>query len=203
MKLRVSGLGADWLGRPGSRSCAGRPRRAECSVDMTGSHPSAHGSYLGPEDGLSLDFGFSSLRVLLRAEDTGGAFGLTEQPLEPGALAGPLHTHANEIGFFYVLEGQIGVQVGEQVIEAGPRSTVSVPAGLRHTFWNPATVPARVLEFFAPGGFERWFEELAGLIADGNADIDTIAESARPFGTEMAFESLPDLLERHSLHFPS
>ena len=60
-----------------------------------------------------------------------------------------------------------------------------------------------MLEFFAPGGFERWFEELAGLIADGNADIDTIAESGRPFGTEMDFESLPDLLERHSLHFPS
>jgi mannose-6-phosphate isomerase-like protein (cupin superfamily) len=170
---------------------------------MSGNHHPAQGIHLGPDDGLSLDFGLSSLRVLLRAEDTGGAFGLTEQPLEPRALAGPLHVHANEIGFFYVLDGQIGVQVGERVVEAGPRSTVSVPAGLRHTFWNRGTVPARVLEFFAPGGFERWFEELAGLIADGNADIDVIAESARRFGTEMDFESLPELMDRHGLCFPA
>src|SRR5204863_8541116 len=82
------------------------------------------GLVLGPGDGTSLDFGFSSLRVLLRSEDTDGAFGLTEQPLEPGTLAGPLHVHANEIGFFYVLEGRIGVQVGDGVITATPGSVV-------------------------------------------------------------------------------
>jgi mannose-6-phosphate isomerase-like protein (cupin superfamily) len=160
-------------------------------------------SIIGPDDGASLDFGYSSLRILLRAEDTGGAFGLTEQPLEPRTLAGPLHVHANEIGFFYVLEGRIGVQVGEEVIEAEPRSTVSVPAGLRHTFWNPGTVPARVLEFFAPGGFERWFEDLAGLIDSDAPDINAVVESARRFGTEIDFESLPELMERHGLDFPS
>jgi mannose-6-phosphate isomerase-like protein (cupin superfamily) len=169
---------------------------------MSGDHRPTHRIVLGPEDGQSLDFGFSSLRVVLRSEDTGGAFGLTEQPLEAGALAGPLHIHANEIGFFYVLEGQIGVQVGEEVIEAGYRSTVSVPAGVWHTFWNPGKVPARVLEFFAPGGFERWFDELARLMAGDTPDIDGIVASARGFGTEMDFDSLPELMERHGLHFP-
>ena len=67
---------------------------------MSGQHGNTDGLVLGPGEGTSLDFGFSSLRILLRSEDTGGAFGLTEQPLEPGTLAGPLHVHANEIGFF-------------------------------------------------------------------------------------------------------
>ena len=160
------------------------------------------GIVLGPDDGDSLDFGFSSLRILLRAEDTGGAFGLTEQALQAGTLAGPLHVHANEIGFFYVLEGQIGVQVGERVVTAGTGSTVSVPAAVRHTFWNPGDILARVLEFFAPGGFERWFEELAGFMSGDVPDLDAIVESARRFGTEMDFESLPQLMERHGLHFP-
>jgi mannose-6-phosphate isomerase-like protein (cupin superfamily) len=161
------------------------------------------GIVLGPDDGASLDFGFSSLRILLRSEDTAGAFALTEQPLDPRALAGPLHVHAKETGFFYVLEGTIAVQVGADVVSAGPRTTVSVPRGVRHTFWNPGDAPARVLEFFTPGGFERWFEELAAVLADDTPDIGAIVESARRFGTEMDFDSLPDLMERHGLDFPS
>jgi DNA-binding FrmR family transcriptional regulator/mannose-6-phosphate isomerase-like protein (cupin superfamily) len=152
-------------------------------------------SILRPDDGQTLDFGFSSLRIVLRSEDTGGAFGLMEQPLEPGALAGPLHLHANEISFFYVLDGEICVQVGDDVVRAGPRSTVPVPAGLRHTFWNPGTVLARALEFFAPGGFERWFAELAGFMAGGTPDLEGIVQSARHFGTDMDFDSLPLLIE--------
>jgi hypothetical protein len=72
-----------------------------------------------------------------------------------------------------------------------------------HTFWNPGDAPARVLEFFTPGGFERWFEELAAVLADDTPDIGAIVESARRFGTEMDFDSLPDLMERHGLDFPS
>jgi len=159
--------------------------------------------FLGPGDGTSLDFGFSSLRILLRADDTGGAFGLTEQPLEAGALAGPLHVHAREAGFFYVLEGQIGVQVGDDVVLAERGSVVSVPRGVRHTFWNPGDVPARVLEFFAPAGFEHWFEELAGFMSADAPDIEAIVESAGRFGTDIDFESLPQLIERHGLHFPT
>jgi mannose-6-phosphate isomerase-like protein (cupin superfamily) len=157
---------------------------------------------LGPDDGTTLDFGFSSLRILLRAEDTGGAFALTEQPLEPGALAGPLHAHAHEVGFFYVVEGTIGVQLADEIVTATPASVVGVPAGTRHTFWNAGTVPLRVLEFFAPGGFERWFEDLARLIAGNSPDIDGIVASAHALGTEIDFDSVPELMARHGLHFP-
>ena len=169
---------------------------------MSGQHGNTDGLVLGPGDGTSLDFGFSSLRILLRSEDTGGAFGLTEQPLEPGTLAGPLHVHANEIGFFYVLEGMIGVQVGDGVITAAPGSVVGVPRGVRHTFWNPGDVGARVLELFAPGGFERWFEDLARLISGDTPDLDGIVASAQKLGTEIDFDTVPELMERHSLHFP-
>jgi hypothetical protein len=64
-----------------------------------------------------------------------------------------------------------------------------------------ARIPPRVLEFFAPGGFERWFEELAALMGGDAPDVDAIVASARRFGTEMDFESLPLLMERHGLTF--
>jgi mannose-6-phosphate isomerase-like protein (cupin superfamily) len=169
---------------------------------MSGRHDRAGDIVLGPDGGTSLDFGFSALRILLRSEDTGGAFALTEQPLEPRALAGPLHVHANEVGFFYVLDGTVGVQVANDVVTVTPASVVGVPRGVRHTFWNAGDVPARVLEFFAPGGFERWFDDLARLIAGDPPDIDAIVASAKSLGTEIDFDSLPELMQRHGLQFP-
>jgi uncharacterized cupin superfamily protein len=80
----------------------------------------ADANVVQPHEGLSLDLGYTRLRVLLSGEETAGAFALTEQPLEAGALAGPLHTHANEDGFIYVLEGRIGAQVGDGTVEVEP-----------------------------------------------------------------------------------
>jgi hypothetical protein len=56
-------------------------------------------SVVHSHEGLTMGLGYTRLRLLLSGEDTNGAFALTEQPLEGGALAGPLHTHANEDGF--------------------------------------------------------------------------------------------------------
>ena len=56
--------------------------------------------------------------------------------------------------------------------------------------------------FFAPGGFERWFEDLARLISGDTPDLDGIVASAQELGTEIDFDSVPALIERHSLHFP-
>ena len=63
----------------------------------------ADANVVEPDAGLAMDLGYTRLRVVLSGEDTDGAFALTEQPLEAGALAGPLHTHANEDGFIYGL----------------------------------------------------------------------------------------------------
>ena len=126
-----------------------------------------------------LDVGYTRLRLLLSAEDTNGAFALTEQPLEARALAGPLHTHANEDGFIYVVSGRLGAQVDEQTVEVGPGGVVLVPRGAKHTFWNPTAAEALALEFFAPAGLERWFAELAELVTGATPDIDAIVASAR------------------------
>ena len=157
---------------------------------------------LHPHEGALLDVGYTRLRLLLSADDTNGAFALTEQPLEARALAGPLHTHANEDGFIYVLSGRLGAQVGEMTIEVEPAGLVLIPRGTKHTVWNPTAKEAVALEFFAPAGLERWFGELAELVTESVPDVDAIIASARRHGTELDLESLPDLLEQHGLHLP-
>jgi mannose-6-phosphate isomerase-like protein (cupin superfamily) len=157
---------------------------------------------LQPHEGPVLDVGYTRLRLLLSADDTNGAFALTEQPLEAGALAGPLHTHANEDGFIFVVSGRLGAQVAELTVDVGPGGVVLIPRGAKHTFWNPTAAEAVALEFFAPAGLEGWFTELAELVTDAAPDIDAIVASAHRHGTELDLDSLPDLLSKHGLHLP-
>jgi quercetin dioxygenase-like cupin family protein len=157
---------------------------------------------LQPHEGPVLDVGYTRLRLLLSAEDTNGAFPLTEQPLEARALAGPLHTHANEDGFIYVLSGRLGAQVDDTTVEVATGGVVLIPRGVKHTFWNPTANEAVALEFFAPAGFERWFSDLAELITQAAPNIDAIITSARRHGTELYLDSLPHLLSAHGLRLP-
>ena len=60
----------------------------------------------------------------LYREENDGAFAIGEHSLEPGILAAPPHTHSNEDEISFVLEGEIGVMIGEEVIRAPAGSYV-------------------------------------------------------------------------------
>jgi len=65
----------------------------------------------------------SSLRSGSQLDEPGGAFSLVEHPLPPRALGAPLHTHGNEDEYSYVVEGRFGLQLGAEVLEAGPATS--------------------------------------------------------------------------------
>ncbi|MFS0727668.1 cupin domain-containing protein [Paenibacillus sp. 1P07SE] len=57
----------------------------------------------------------------------------------------PLHKHHQDDEAWYVLEGSLGFQIGDEVIEAGAGQAVIVPRGMPHTYWNPKPIQARYL----------------------------------------------------------
>jgi quercetin dioxygenase-like cupin family protein len=148
------------------------------------------------------DLGFAEIRIVLSGKDTGGTFAMSQQALQPRALAGPLHRHANEAGFIYVVAGIVGAQVDDAVVRAEPGATVIVPLGASHTFWNETDTRSEVLEIFTPAGLEGWFRELAEIVSSEAFDLDAIVESGRRFGTELDFDSIQPLLDSHNLQFP-
>ncbi|CAA9425840.1 MAG: hypothetical protein AVDCRST_MAG78-1361 [uncultured Rubrobacteraceae bacterium] len=91
-------------------------------------------------------------------------FALVEHPIEPRVLAAPMHTHQHEDEYTYVLEGEVGVQVGDEVRVAQPGDLVFKPRHVPHAFWNAGNAPARALEITSPAGFERYFAEIASLL---------------------------------------
>jgi mannose-6-phosphate isomerase-like protein (cupin superfamily) len=66
-------------------------------------------------------------------------------PSGPPRLIAPLHLHHHDDETWYVLEGKLCVQVGEQVVEAEPGAAVFVHRGTPHTYWNPDSHPVRYL----------------------------------------------------------
>jgi len=122
------------------------------------------GLVIVPEPGARLPGRFE-VSVRVRSEHTGGVLAVIDETLVPKAFVTP-HLHHNDV-WVYVLSGEIGVLVGEEVASAGPGQWALKPRDVLHAMWNAGTVPARVVEVLTPGGSERWFEELAGL-ADGD-----------------------------------
>ena len=66
---------------------------------------------IGPGDGESVQFGGLGVRFMA----TGEGFSLVEHPIAPRTLAAPMHVHEHEDEYSYVLEGEIGVQIGDAV----------------------------------------------------------------------------------------
>lgn len=131
------------------------------------------------------------------------AFSVLEHPLEPGALAAPPHTHASADEYSFVIEGEIGVLMGEETFLAPAGSYVQKVRGVPHTFWNPGPEPARVLEIISPAGFERYFEELAAILSSTPPgeppDFAKIAVMASRYDTTFHMERLPEIMEKHGV----
>jgi quercetin dioxygenase-like cupin family protein len=154
---------------------------------------------LGPAEGEVVHLLALGVRFMIEGESTGGRFSLVEHPLPPRALGAPVHTHRNEDEYSYVLEGRVGVHLGEELLEAGPGELLFKPRGLAHAFWNAADEPARLLELISPAGFEGYFRELAPLLAAADRDEAAIGDVVARYELDIDFGSVPVLAERHGL----
>ena len=152
-------------------------------------------------DGGVLDFGSFAVRFMASAEQTGGGFSLIEHPIPPHSLVAPLHRHSREDEYSFVLAGRMGAVLGEDVVYARAGQLVVKPRNQWHTFWNPDNVPCRVLEIISPGGFERFFEEMARALARG-AGPQQLARAGAGYGLELDVDSVERLCVEHRLSFP-
>ena len=151
-------------------------------------------SILGPGDGESVEFGGLGVRFMA----TGEGFSLVEHPIAPRTLAAPMHVHQHEDEYSYVLEGELGVQVGDEVAYAKAGELVFKPRRIWHAFWNRTDEPARVLEIISPAGFERYFAELKSLL-EPQPDFAAVAALQAQYGLEMDMASAATIAEREGL----
>lgn len=157
---------------------------------------------LDPRQGMKGFLGSIGVRFMVEGAESGGGFSLVEHAMSPRALAAPLHRHANEDEYSFVLEGQVGALLGEHAVTADPGTLIFKPRNQWHTFWNAGDGPAKILEIIAPAGFEQFFRkvlELGGIMV---ADPQRLGALCADYGLEMDLSSVPSLVDRFGLSFP-
>ena len=146
---------------------------------------------LTPEVQQAVWFLGALVRVRASGDATAGSLDVLEHQGERG-YASPLHRHLAEEETFFVLDGELRVEVGGEAHAAGPGAVAFLPRQLPHAF--VVTSPqARFLTLHTPGGFDR-FTLAAGTPAAGTTtmppeevqpDPAALAAMARSYGIEI------------------
>lgn len=125
----------------------------------------AEGIIIRPGSAQVISLRGTEIRVLSTAADCTGASSFEFRAL-PGFDTGS-HIHSRIEELFYVLDGQMELRAGDRIADGGPGTFACIPAGVPHAFANRGNSPARMLLVCAPSGHERYFEELAAILARG------------------------------------
>ncbi len=97
--------------------------------------------------------------ILVDGEQSGGRYSLMEQWMRKGA-GPPLHVHGFNDEHFYVLDGQMEMQVGETRMTAGAGQSVWIPRRTPHGFKVTSEI-CHALNSYTPAGFEQAVKGLA------------------------------------------
>jgi mannose-6-phosphate isomerase-like protein (cupin superfamily) len=155
---------------------------------------SSHGLVVLPHDGHQVWVGDELMRFVVTGRETGGAYTLTESVVPPGG-GSPIHIHYREDEAFWVLEGDLEVVVGGQVVNVPAGGFVHLPRDVPHRFSNAGTIPVRFLTLLLPAGLEGFFETVGVPHVDGHtppledeAHIASIQATAPEYGVELLLD---------------
>jgi quercetin dioxygenase-like cupin family protein len=103
-------------------------------------------------------------KALLRCEQSGGVVSMVESSMPAGSPGPRLHTHEFDEAF-YVLDGELTIQIGDELITESAGGFAFAQRGTPHTVANLSQEPVHFLLLCTPAGFEREFGRRAAVEA--------------------------------------
>ena len=146
--------------------------------------------HLGPGEGDAFSAVGDVYRNLASSRQTGGVYTLHEIRVSPNN-GPPPHIHSREDESFFVLEGEVEFQVGDEKITARPGTFIQGPRGIAHSFRNNTQLPVRMLVFITPA--ENFVNEFARSVASFDSpaipaskdEIDKLLAVAPKYGIQI------------------
>src|SRR3984893_13614855 len=125
-------------------------------------------------------------RFLATGDDTNGKYAIWEAIVPPGG-GPPPHVHSREEEGFYILDGEITMQIGDQRQVATAGTFANMPVGTPHSFKNESNRSAKMLISVAPAGLEQMFFEFGVPLAEGatTEEIEKLLAVAPRYGIEI------------------
>jgi len=136
---------------------------------------------VAPGEGRFIAVGSAGTGVTVKvsAAETGGLCTVWEGRVPPGTVGAGPHSHHARDEFFYVLEGEVVMRIGNESYTARAGTFAFVPRDTVHGFHNASGERATLLVVHHPGGFEQFLEEMQKLAARHGSREDRIALAAR------------------------
>lgn len=159
-----------------------------------------HGRLAIPaKEGKLVSMGGIGVKFKISGDETNRAFSIVEHPVQPRTLVPP-HLHHDTDEYSYVVEGQFGARIGDEILLAGPGEYILKPRGIPHTFWNPTDKVARLVEIISPAGFEKFFAEAGDLFLKGPPELEQVKALAARYDTSIGWDEwVPELTKKYKL----
>ncbi len=95
----------------------------------------------------------------------------------------PLHVHREQDDTFFILDGVLAIQVGDDVFDLGPGDFATVPPGVPHTFGNVRKdqPPVKVCNLMTPGGLDAQFRDIS-MMGEAAHDPTKVAQLREKHG---------------------
>jgi quercetin dioxygenase-like cupin family protein len=117
------------------------------------------------------------------SKETQGESVLVETIVRPHGFVAAAHVHRLQTERFEVLEGTLGLKIGDEEIVARPGDVAVVAPGTAHRFWNAGESEARFLCEVRPAfQFESLIETMFTLAAEGQTNRKEMPNPLRPGG---------------------
>jgi uncharacterized cupin superfamily protein len=121
----------------------------------------------------------SGVTVKASAAETGGLCTVWEGQVPPGTVGAGPHYHRERDEFFYVLDGEMMLRIGDESHTSRAGTFAFVPRGTIHGFHNASKESATVLVMHHPAGFEQFLDEMQKLAARHGSNEERAALAAR------------------------
>lgn len=149
---------------------------------------SDEGHVVGPDGIAAFEAPSGEGPMVVRAsgDETGGAYDIVEAIIEPGPGVTPLHVHHDNDEAILVLDGELTVQIDDEIHTLPAGGYAMAPRTIPHTYQNSGRDPARVQFIYSPGEHWGYLEEAAaeGPVED-DADIERMLPILESHGIEM------------------
>jgi quercetin dioxygenase-like cupin family protein len=140
-------------------------------------------------DGKKMRVLGNDVTVKLTKQETKGEYYLFEVATPPGGGVPP-HVHQHEDEIIEVVEGELEVQLGDQIYQATQGAVIHFARHIPHGFRNAGSKPCQTRWTVIPGeSFEQFFNEL-GALPEGPPDLEKVGAIFARYDIELL--SLPE-----------